>query len=348
VTGQGNNDGVADDWVFNESRPASGPDVVSRPASDSGAAFRSPSGPGAASQPAPGSEAVSRPPREAETESRPAESLVARGRRLLDGDEDRHDEAIAVLRRAVAAGEPEAVELLTRGYLERGFRFEAAELLAPRVKAGRIDLALPLAEALASTGDPDRAEEAYRIAVNAGDIEAMNDFGVFLRDRGRLAEAEQMLRRAAEAGHETAPVNLVEVQWESDPDRRVAIQTAEQWADEANPTSLLGLAFVRAAQARLDEAEELYRRAAELGAYRGHIEYARFLQDARDDLAGAERELEAAEREQEPGWALAFGQFLADVGRPDEARAYLRHAAHWGSLEAAAALEELDGDPHDD
>ncbi|MDT7659572.1 MAG: hypothetical protein QOF38_4287, partial [Pseudonocardiales bacterium] len=48
------------------------------------------------------------------------------------------------------------------------------------------------------------------------------------------------------------------------------------------------------------------------------------------------------------GWALAFGQFLADVGRPAEARAYLLHAAHWGSLEAAAVLEELDGDPQDD
>ena len=277
-----------------------------------------------------------------------ADSLTARGQLLLDHDEDRHDEAIAVLRRAVAAREPAAVALLARAYLDRGYRFEVIELLTPRVRAGRADLALALADALASTGDVDRAEDAYRIAVNGGDVEAMNTFGVFLRHRGRFGEAALMLRRAAEAGHHLAPVNLVEVQWEHLDDSRPAIRTAEYWADESRPSTLLGLAFVRAATRRFDDAEELYRRAAELGAERGHIEYALFLQEVREDLAAAERELEAAEREQESGWALAFGQFLADIGRPDEARAYLRHAAHWGSLEAAAVLEELDGDPADD
>lgn len=282
--------------------------------------------------------------------SGPAEelSLTEWGRRLLDGEDDRHDEAIAVLRQAVASQEPGALELLARAYLERGFRFEATELLAPRVRAGQVELALPLAEALAAIGDFDRAEDAYRTAVRAGDVAALNSFGVFLRERGRLREAERMLLRAAEAGHEVAPVHLVQVRWEVDPDPRVAVRTAEEWADETRPTTVLGLAFVRAATRRLDEAERLYQRAAQLGAYRGHIEYAQFLVEAREDVVGAERELEAAEREQEPGWALAFGQFLADQGRPSEARAYLRHAAHWGSDEAAAVLEELDGDPADD
>src|SRR5882724_7225661 len=277
-----------------------------------------------------------------------ADSLTVRGQLLLDDDEDRHDEAIAVLRRAVAAREPAAVALLARAYLDRGYRFEVIELLTPRVRAGRADLALALADALATTAHLDRAEDAYRVAVNGGDVEAMNTFGVFLRHRGRFGEAALMLRRAAEAGHHLAPVNLVEVQWEHLEDSRPAIRTAEYWADESRPSTLLGLAFIRAATRRFDDAEELYRRAAELGAERGHIEYALFLQEVREDLAAAERELEAAEREQESGWALAYGQFLADIGRPDEARAYLRHAAHWGSLEAAAVLEELDGDPADD
>jgi Tfp pilus assembly protein PilF len=274
--------------------------------------------------------------------------LTARGQRLLDDEEDRHDEAIAVLRQAVAAREPAAAALLARAYLDRGFHFEAVDLLLPRVKAGRTDLALLLADALAGTGDVDRAEDVYRVAVNGGDVEAMNTFGVFLRHRGRYSESTLMLRRAAEAGHLLAPVNLVEVQWEHLDDPRPAIRTAEYWADESRPSTLLGLAFIRTATRRFDDAEKLYRRAAELGAHRGHIEYALFLQEVRDDLGAAERELEAAERDQETGWALAFGQFLADVGRPAEARAYLLHAAHWGSPEAAAVLEELDGDPQDD
>lgn len=276
------------------------------------------------------------------------EPLSAQGLQLLDDAEDRHDEAIVVLRRAVAAREPSAVALLARAYLERGYRHEAVELLIPRVEAGRTDLALTLGDALAGIGDTERAEEAYRAAVNAGDESALNTFGVFLRHRGRLAEAEKMLYRAAEAGDELAAANLVAVLWERSPDPRVAARAAEQWADERRPSTLLGLAFVHAATRRYDEAEKLYQRAAELGAYRGHIEYSLFLQEAREDLAAAERELEAAEREQEPGWALAFGRFLAEMGRPDEARAYLEHAAHWGSSAAAEALEELDGDPQDD
>jgi Tfp pilus assembly protein PilF len=274
--------------------------------------------------------------------------LSEQGRALIDDEADRHDEAIAVLRRAVAVGEPDAEALLARAYLDRGYRHEVIELLGPRVAAGRSDLALLLADALASYGDVDRAEDAYRIAVNAGDVAAMNTFGVFLRHRGRLREAELVLRRAAEAGDEMAPANLVAVQWEAGGDLRAALRTAEQWADESRPSTLLGLAFIRAAIGHLDEAERTYQLAAKLGAYRGHIEYALFLQEAREDLAAAEAQLNAAELEQEPGWALAFGQFLADVGRPAEARAYLEHAAHWGSLEADHVLRELDGEFDDD
>jgi Tfp pilus assembly protein PilF len=278
------------------------------------------------------------------------EPLSARGRELLDADEDRHDEAVRVLRRAVLANERAAPGLLARAYLDRGYRHETIDLLLPLVRQGRDDLALPLGDALVSVGDVDRAEDAYRIAVSTGDASSMNTFGVFLRHRGRLKEAEYLLRRAAEAGDEMAPMNLVAVLWEAQKEHqpRAAQHTAERWADESRPSTLLGLAFIHAANGRYDEAEWIYRRAAELGAYRGHIEYASFLQQAREDLAAAEAELAEAEAEQEPGWALAFGLFLADVGRPDEARVYLDHAAYWGSLEAVAMLREMDGELDDD
>ncbi len=277
------------------------------------------------------------------------DQLCTLGEQLLDDPEDRHDDAIEVLRRALAAREARAVDLLARAYRERGLRKQVIELLGPRVRAGRVDLAAQLGDALAATGSTDRAEDAYLLAVDAGDVGAMNTFGVFLRHRGRLREAERMLRRAADAGDDLAPTNLVEVQWEVYDDTRLSIGTAEYWADESRPSTLLGLAYVRAATRRYDDAEALYRRAAELGAHRGHIEYALFLQDVRDDPEAAEREFEAAEREDEPDWALAYGQFLVDVGRPGEGRAYLEHAMRWGRPEAAALIEELDtGDRYDD
>jgi hypothetical protein len=105
---------------------------------------------------------------------------------------------------------------------------------------------------------------------------------------------------------------------------------------------------VRAQQGNLDEAEGLYRRAAQLGAMRAHTAYGGFLQLARDDWAGAEREFREAERRAEPGWATALGRFLLDDGRAAEARGYLQLAADDGDTAAAEALIELDGDPTDD
>ncbi|HEY2204235.1 MAG TPA: hypothetical protein VGH99_07155 [Pseudonocardia sp.] len=275
------------------------------------------------------------------------EPLSAQGEKLLDADHDRHDEAIDVLRRAVAGREPSAPGLLARAYLDRGDLHLVVALLVPRVRAGRTDLAFPLAEALAGTRDFERAELAFQRAVVAGEVPAMVAFGVFLRDRGRLREAGRMLRKAAEAGSDEAPRHLVAVHWElGEPE--LASATAAHWADEARPTTLHAQAFVHAAYGRYARAEELYRQAARLGAHRGHLEYAQFLVDALDDTDAAEIELELAEAGQEPGWAWAFGQFLVATGRVGEARAYLRHAAYWGSIEARQALEDLDGDPQDD
>jgi hypothetical protein len=81
---------------------------------------------------------------------------------------------------------------------------------------------------------------------------------------------------------------------------------------------------------------------------RAHTAYGGFLQLARDDWAGAEREFREAERRAEPGWATALGRFLLDDGRAAEARGYLQLAADDGDPAAAEALIDLDGDPTDD
>jgi Tfp pilus assembly protein PilF len=288
------------------------------------------------------------------TSTRPSTPLSDQAQALLDSDEDRHDEAIAVLRRALAQREPGSAALLARAYLDRGQWHRTVELLTPLVRKTtgpeRAELALPLAEALTEVGDPEDTEDAYRIAISGGDPAAFNGFGVFLGNRGRTREAARALLRAAEGGDDAAPLNLVMMLWENDDEHEpgAARRAADRWADESRPTTLLALAFLRAAQARYDDAEEIYRRAARLGADRGHIEYARFLQRARDDLDAAEAELAAAEAEQEPGWALAYGLFLIDTGRPDEARGYLTHAAYWGSTGAVTALREMDGELDDD
>lgn len=276
--------------------------------------------------------------------------LCAQAERLLDGAEDRHGEAIVLLRRAVAAGERGAAPLLARAYLERGMRSEAIHLLTPLVNGGRTEFAGPLGDALAGVGDHEAAEGAYRLAISAGDIGVANDLAVLLSDRGRIAEAVRLLERAIQAGDELAPMTIVGVQLMLPDGLHAATVTAEQLADEARPNTLIALAHVRATARRYDEAEQLYRRATELGGHRAHIHLGWFLQDVRGDVVAAEREYRSARGVQEPGSALALGRFMLENDRRAEARSYLELSALWGDQEAAALVEtELDGvDPTDD
>lgn len=270
----------------------------------------------------------------------PVEPLAAEGAALLRAG--RPLEAVDVLRQAVATGEASAPDLLVTAYLDSGSWHAAAEWLGPLVEQGHVRFAGRLGVALAESGDRERAEQALRLAIEAGEIAAANDLGILLRDEGRLAEAVQVLERAADAGDPLAPANVVALLLE-DGDLAGAAISAERFADAARPDTVLALADVRTAQVRFDEADELYREAGRLGALRAHTSYGQFLL-ARGDVDGAEREFVEARRHAEPGWAYTMGRFLVDVGRLDDARAYLQVGTDAGDREAAALLEELDGD----
>lgn len=257
-------------------------------------------------------------------------------------------EAVDVLRRAVAAGEPSAPDLLVQAYLDSGNWHACIEWLAPLVASGHLRFAGRLGVAYAEAGDADNAEEVLRLAVDHGELAAANDLAILLRDGDRVGEAVHVLARAADAGDAQAPANLVAVHLESG-NLAAAASAAEQYTDDTRPDTLVALADVRAAQGRLDEAEQAYRRADELGGVRAHTAYGQFLLAARGDATGAEREFREAQRHNEPGWAWTLGRFLVDDGRPDEARWYLETAVGWGDKAAGLLLAEVDGeDPTDD
>ncbi len=274
------------------------------------------------------------------------EPLSAEGTALLDAD--RALEAVDVLRRGVAAGEPSAPDLLARAYLDSGSWHAAVEWLGPLVEHGHTRFAGQLGVALAEIGDADRAEDAFRLAIDAGDVAASNDLAILLRDGDRFAEAIQVLTRAADAGDLLAPANVVELYLEAG-DVTAAIAAAERFHDERRPDTVVALADVRAQQGRIDDAERLYERADQLGALRAHTAHGQFLLGVRGDADGAEREFREARRHNEPRWAYTLARFLVDDGRPDEAREYLQIAIDQGDRDALSTLAELNGeDPTDD
>jgi tetratricopeptide (TPR) repeat protein len=276
----------------------------------------------------------------------PEGPLSRRGKDLLD--DDRPAEAVDVLRRAVAAGEPGSADLLARAYLDSGSWQACIEWLAPHVARGHAEFAGRLGVAYAALGDVDNAEDALRLAVESGETVAANDLAILLRDTDRLAEALHVLRQAAEAGDEQAPANLVALYLEAG-ELIEAAAAADRYADESRPDTIVALGDVRAAESKPAAAEQAYLRAIQLGGVRAHTAYGQLLLAAYDDAAGAERQFRLAWRHNEPGWPYTLGRFLIDDGRPEEAREFLEEAASWGDRDASDLLNEIDGvDPADD
>ncbi|WP_409463447.1 tetratricopeptide repeat protein [Amycolatopsis sp. GA6-003] len=256
--------------------------------------------------------------------------------------EGRSDEAIALLKQAVELDEPEALRELAYALLGSPDPAAAVRLVKKAVKRGRTDLWSLLASLAADLGQAKTADRAYRAAIEAGDLSALNDYGVFLRDQERYREAVEVLRRACDHGDVLAPGNLVAAYADDLSDLPAAIETGERYADPERPSVYPALAVAYARAGQLDKADDLFRQGIAAGARKAHQAYAWFLWDDKKDVVAAERQFWLAFEADEPGWSLGLGELLAELGRVAEARAVLERGAEWGDLDARALLQELD------
>lgn len=259
-------------------------------------------------------------------------------------EQERYDEAIALLRQAVANGEDEAPKILALSLMETNQYPVAQQVLEDAVNAGRSDLANLLGDVASQLGDVVVADAAYQRAVASGDPQALNDYSSFLRAEERYDEAIELLHRAMEANDSLAHSNMVYLYAEDLEDLDTALRLGERYLSVSKPSTYPALADVYERLDRLDEAERLYQRAIELKAPRAHCYYGWFLRDFREDYPRAEEQFRLAAADDEKGWGINLGDILLCQDREDEARKILTYAASWGDLDAQDLLDELDED----
>ncbi|MEU7484884.1 tetratricopeptide repeat protein, partial [Streptomyces sp. NPDC042319] len=132
--------------------------------------------------------------------------------------------------------------------------------IAQHVPAAAFNLGVLLAEA----GRSAEAEQLYRRAADAGDTTAAFNLGVLLAEAGRSAEAEQLYRRAADAGHPGAANNLGNLLAQMGRGEE-AEQLYRRALSAGHPGAANNLGVLLAEAGRGEEAEQLYRRAADAG-----------------------------------------------------------------------------------
>ena len=158
-------------------------------------------------------------------------------------------EAEMWFRRAMEKGDPDPAPRLLQLFRKREALDEAIEFFTDAAESGntaKVELAMLIRER------QEREEaEADRIAAEQGDMEAAVKFARYLQDRGALNEADKWYQRAGRDGNPDALFYLAKKAYNPFAEGRFRIR--------------LG-----GSERRLREAEDLYRRAAEVG----HVEAA--------------------------------------------------------------------------
>jgi Tfp pilus assembly protein PilF len=154
-------------------------------------------------------------------ESGDLDALVNLG--LLHLDMGRKDEAFAELLQASKRGDPQATELVAALLAESGDP-AAGDMFRRAVRQGQPGALVALATYLGQTDDTQAAEDAFKEAIALGVEDAVNSYGDWLLEEGRLDDAETLYRRALHAGDTTVWRNLGNVLAESPGRREEALQ----------------------------------------------------------------------------------------------------------------------------
>lgn len=225
----------------------------------------------------------------------------------------RFGEARRWLEVAAEAGDESAMGELARVLKRMGQHKEAERWAAKATEESTKKVSKPtLAYTLAIANRLEQAESVLRGPVEAGDSQALNAYGIILRQQKRTGEAEEAFRKAVDSGNIAAMANLGQIlrntghAVEAEDYFRRSIQAG--WSD-----AYLDLADHLVSQGRVDEA------VAEIGG------------TAQEGLAFA---------------AYSLGSALVMAEKPKDAEPWLRQAASVGIYDAKRLLAQVLSDTH--
>ncbi|MFI8234924.1 tetratricopeptide repeat protein, partial [Streptomyces sp. NPDC085900] len=207
--------------------------------------------------------------------------------------------------------------------------------LAEHMPSAAYNLGILLDEA----GREQEAEEVYRRAMDAGHTGAAYNLGVLLAGAGRSAEAEEAYRRAMDAGDTDAPVGLGVLLARSGREQE-AEEAYRRAMDAGHASAAYNLGILLAGAGRSAEAEEAYRRAMDGGHTDAPVGLGDLLADA-GRSAEAEQLYRRAMDAGNTDAANNLGVLLADAGRSAEAEQLYRRAMDAGHTGAAYNLGVL-------
>jgi len=304
----------------------------------------------------------------------------ARSLGLLYWEQDQDTEAERWLRRAVDLGSTNAMISLADWLFIHDQATEAGRLLARAASLGDPDAMRLLGFYLGGQGDLQAAEDWTRKAAELGNVTAMANLGYRLARKGAYAEAEEWSRRAARLGFPGAMQNLGDL-YRNHGDLDTALTWYTQAAarayagvmanprrfrpwpgesrDDGTSNAMLQLAEFLEHTGQGSQAQDWYRRGAELGDARAAAALAAMLGAQGDPVSAADWRRQAATLARanlirnhasirnaygEPGLMrhtsiiVEYAGYLDQRGDPAEAEEWYRLGASFGDPAAISKL----------
>lgn len=273
---------------------------------------------------------------------------------------------------ALRLGSHEAAAYLGVLYTESGRQVEAVDLYRRELAQGNTEVRLSLADCLlADPATQGEAEDLFRAMIADDEVEAYNNYGLVLWDRGDAAQAADLFRAGVERGDSFAMRNLalllhelgnvaeaVEMMlqarhagntgallepswWASD---RGEHDTARQLAEEALALEVPGaenaMGDVLQGHAPIETVEAWFRKGADRGDSSAAFNLGLLLRNSGRIIEAAQVYREAIELGSVEA-LVNLASLLIDDGNIDEARPLLIRALELGDPLAAKSLAEI-------